>query len=128
MKPTAKQRRAIEAAYHEIVYITSQTDWTLPAELRDALRDERRQCSNLLTAKALIVESFTHGANAPMALGDAVTYRPGCRFAHLLGAHFAKRYAELVFRADIQAVLQASNAAKQEIMEARFAEIRDGEQ
>lgn len=89
---TAKERRAIEAAFANLEALAEGADWSAAPMLREALTLERRECSTIHDAKRLVVESAAEHWEA--SAGELYTIRPGCRLAAVLGGGLGTRYPE----------------------------------
>lgn len=101
---TAKERDAINQAFDAIRDRLETTDWNMPVAWRNALKSERRECSNITAAKAMMVENFTDGIRKPEGAAELFRIRSGCREAHMIGAYLWMR-ANAKGQKFIQAVL-----------------------
>lgn len=82
---SASERRLIEGAFARISNACDRLDMKAARMLEDALRHERRERSSLLSAKALLVESFRDGWKGVSA-ASLYSFALGCRSAALIGA------------------------------------------
>lgn len=81
---TTEERDAIRRAYNELGGLAGRFDTRAAHELREALKEERRERSGIDVARALLVESAAHGPRDRAA--DLYGYTDGCRRAAMLGA------------------------------------------
>lgn len=79
---TRGEKVAIESAYSALAYLAEIHSSNY--DLKDALKYERKQRRDILTAKSLLVSSASEPTKNA---ADIFHYSKGCQFAHLFGAH-----------------------------------------
>ena len=103
MEFTAKEKRAIDKAWDQLVYIASHS-WGASHDLGQALKHEKAS-RGLTRAKAILVRAAVEGANGFRNGSEAVAselfgYSRGCLYAQLLGADVARRVSSYSTSAD----------------------------
>jgi len=142
-KFTSKEQHAINRAFDYITAHLDCVDWSFPNAWRNALKLERRECSNATAAKALMVEQFSAGVrqaigNQSLTAAELFRIRPGAREAYMVGAALWTRAAthqgtgsanaRQYIRDDLMALCDLSNEAKQAAFHRRADEIQGGTQ
>lgn len=87
---TKAERAAINAAFGKIAYLCNCTNWSDTPQLREALKLERRETGDTVTARAMVVKAWHEGATNPDTPARAIYYvRPGYQRAFMLGVRHA---------------------------------------
>lgn len=85
---TRKQKHIIDNAWDTLLETASNQSWRMEAELKEALRTEKRHRSSLTAAKGLLLQCLSEENLKPSkSVGQLFGYSAGCRFAAILGAY-----------------------------------------
>ena len=134
---TKAEIRKIQHAFEEIAGHLERLGHTYTIPWDDAFKYERRQCSNINWAKALMVENFAEGVRNPKGAAELFSIRFGCRTAHIIGAacverartHHDRERASIVMQwlvDDLMGACDESKLAQRAARERRFDNVAKG--